>query len=62
MTPETMDSIFDSSYKQRVRGMQSEKASVDILELGTEMDIKSTLVEWYTHVFHRLVQRKCCGV
>ena len=39
--------------------MQSEKASEDILELGTEMDIKHTLIEWYMHVFHRLVQRKC---
>jgi len=40
--------------------MQSKKANEDTtVELGTEMDIKNPLVEWYIHSFHRLVQREC---
>ena len=43
--------------------MESEKANedVDVLELGTEMDIKDPLIEWYIHRLHRLVQRECCS-
>jgi hypothetical protein len=62
MTPETMDSIFDSGYKHPVRAMQGERANenINILELGTEMDIKNALIQWYINRFHRLVQRERC--
>ena len=38
--------------------MQSEKANEDVLELSTKMDIKNTLIKWYVHGSHRLVQRE----
>ena len=38
-------SIFDSSYTQQVRAMQSKKADEDTVELGTEMDKKNLLIE-----------------
>ena len=46
--------------------MQSERRlganeDSDILELGTEMDIKNPSIEWCMHKFHRLVQRERCA-
>ena len=55
------DSMFDSSHTQRVvREMQSQKVNedIDILKLGTEVDIKNPLIQWNLDRSHRLVQRE----
>ena len=41
---EIKDGIFDSSCTQRVEAKHRVKANEDILELGTEMDVKNTLI------------------
>jgi hypothetical protein len=36
--------MFNSSYTQRAREIQSERADEDTLQLGTDMDIKDPLI------------------
>ena len=44
--------IIHNEYEQL---KARERTKIYVLELGTKMDVKNPLIEWYIHRFHRLV-------